>query len=260
MSQSKQGKSITQGRSRHSRASPGPGSTNTCRQTTNSLNSGTEDTFYAVRLFPSSASCASRKLRRESIEQYKAKKIGDGLQNKTIRNHLSILNRCVTTAYEWLELDGVPPKIRWPKAAPTEMDFLSFGECELLLSVAAGIDYEMILMAVRTGLRQGELKGLQWSSIDWENRILAVRYSRDDRTGTSVPPKSNRIRYIPIDADLYEVLFRRKVDTGYVFLDANGRPFDHKSAIVRSRDACERPGCGGLAGIRSDIRLRRTSS
>ncbi len=176
------------------------------------------------------------------IEQYKAKKIGDGLQNKTLRNHLSILNRCVTTAYEWLELDGVPPKIRWPKAAPTEMDFLSFGECELLLSVAAGIDYEMVLTAVRTGLRQGELKGLQWSAIDWENRILAVRYSRDDRTGTLVPPKSNRIRYIPIDADLYEALFRRKVDTGYVFLDANGRPFDHKSAIVRLRNACESAG------------------
>lgn len=176
------------------------------------------------------------------IEQYKTTKIRDGLKNKTLRNHLSLLNRCLATAYEWLELDGGPPKIKWPKSAPIEMDFLSFGECEALLSAAGGIDYEMILTAVRTGLRQGELKGLQWRSIDWENRIIAVRYSRDDLTGTLVPPKSNRIRYIPMDADVYEMLYRRKKDVGYVFLAALGQPFDHRSITRRLRIVCERAG------------------
>ena len=176
------------------------------------------------------------------IEQYKAKKMKDGITNKTIKNHLTLLNRCLKTAYDWLELDGVPPKINWPKCAPTEMDFLSFDECELLLSNADGIDYEMMLTAVKTGMRQGELKALQWPSIDWENRSIAVRYSRDDLSNTLVPPKNNRIRHIPMDADVYDALYRRKKDTGYVFVDANGRPLTHRRLSRRIRNVCENAG------------------
>ena len=176
-----------------------------------------------------------------AIEQYKARKRNEGVTNKTIKNHLSVLNRCLASGYEWLELAGTPPKIKWPKCEPPEMDFLSFGECEALLSAAAGLDYEMILTAVRTGLRQGELKGLQWSSINWENRTLTVRHSLDDNAKVLVAPKSNRMRHLPLDADVYEVLCRRKANTGYVFADANG-PFTHKLLTARLRQVCRKAG------------------
>lgn len=176
------------------------------------------------------------------IEQYKAAKRNEGLTNKTIKNHLSVLNRCLASACEWQELKGAPPKIKWPKCDPTEMDFLSYDECELLLSKAEGIDYEMILTVVRSGLRQGELKGLQWSSIDWENRSLAVRHSLDDNARILVAPKSNRIRHIPMDTDVYEMLYCRRKNTGYVFTDANGRAFTHKLLTRHLRRVCERAG------------------
>jgi integrase len=181
-------------------------------------------------------------IKARTIEQYKAKKINDGLKNKTIRNHLTLLNKCLSTAYEWLELEGAPPKIKWPKSAPVAMDFLSFDECELLLSRSRGIDYEMILTALRTGLRQGELKGLQWSSIDWENKSLTVQHSRDDHMKVLVPPKSNRIRHVPLDVDLYEVLYRRKKDTGYVFLDTDQEPFEAKGLSNRLAHVCREAG------------------
>ena len=57
------------------------------------------------------------------------------------------------------------------------MDYLSPDECELLLAHADGVIREMLLTALRTGMRQGELKGLQWSSIDWQNRSITVRDS-----------------------------------------------------------------------------------
>lgn len=183
-----------------------------------------------------------KEITSRSIELYKAAKIKQGLSNKTIKNHLTLLNRCLATAYDWLELSGGPPKIKWPKCAPPEMDFLSFNECESLLSHADGLDREMILTAVRTGMRQGELKGLQWSSINWENRTVAVRHSLDNGTKTLVSPKSNRIRYVPIEADVYEVLFRRKEKTGYVFSDEQGRPFDHKRLSKRLHTVCEKAG------------------
>jgi len=84
----------------------------------------------------------------------------------------------------------------------------------------------MIFLALRTGMRQGEIRGLQWSSIDWQNRSLVVRHSRCDRNRSLVSPKSNRERHIPMDADLYEMLFRRKQASGYVFINEEyGEPF-----------------------------------
>ena len=178
------------------------------------------------------------------IEQFKARKITEGVTNKTIKNHLAILNRCLGSAYEWLALEGSPPKIKWPKCAPTQADHLSPDECELLLEHTNGVVREMILTALRTGMRQGELKGLQWSSIDWENRSVAVRHSRDDRTKMLLPPKSNRERHIPMDVDVYEALFKRKRATGYVFLDEDRRPFEYHRIERRLTKAC------GDAGIR----------
>lgn len=177
-----------------------------------------------------------------TIEQYKAAKAKEGVSNKTVKNHLTILNRCLATGYDWLALSGEPPKIKWPKCEPREMDFLSFGECELLLASAQGLDHEMVLTAVRTGMRQGELKGLQWSAINWENRSIAVRHSLDTYTKALVSPKSNRIRHLPMDADVYEVLFRRKRDTGYVFSDEDGRPFFYNRLNIRLGKVCTRAG------------------
>ncbi len=176
------------------------------------------------------------------VERYKAKLVKDGFSNKTIRNRLTILNKCLTTAYEWLELDGRPPRVKWPKCAPAKTDYLSLEECELLLSHASGTLHEMILTALRTGMRQGEIKGLQWSSIDWQTRSLAVRHSRDDYRKVLVPPKSNRERHIPLDIDVYAVLYRRKRATGYVFLQRNRQPFNNDRMYHAIRKLCEEAG------------------
>src|ERR1700738_2005045 len=72
------------------------------------------------------------------IEQFKARRIKQGTGNKPIKNYLTVLHTCLKAAYEWLELEGTPPKINWPKCAPTQRDFLSPDECELLLSHAEG--------------------------------------------------------------------------------------------------------------------------
>lgn len=176
------------------------------------------------------------------IEQYKARLAKEGVKNKTAKNRLTVLNKCLITAYEWLQLAGTPPKIKWPQCISYRTDYLSREECELLVSTAQGVIKEMIFMALRTGMRQGELKGLQWSSIDWQNRSVAVRHSRCDYTKSLGTPKSNRERHIPLDIDLYEMLHKRKKGTGYVFLDTDGQPFDHKRLIRRLAKVCKKAG------------------
>lgn len=158
------------------------------------------------------------------VELYKAHELKSGVSRKTINNRLAVFSKCLATAYEWLKLMGTPPKIVWLKCPPPRTDFLSADECKLLLSHSEGFIHEMVFTALRTGMRQGELAGLQWSSIDWQNQNIAVRQSRNARTGKLESPKSNRERHIPMDTDVYGMLFKRKQDTGYVFLDERSKP------------------------------------
>jgi len=181
----------------------------------------------------------------QHIEQYKAYALKQGVKPKTVNNRLAVLGKCVRTAYEWLEVKGIPPKIALLRCPPPSTGFLSPDECALLISKADGVMYDMLLTALRTGMRQGELRGLQWSSIHWENRTITVRHSLNDRTHKLESPKSNRERHIPIDIDVYGVLFRRKKDTGYVFSDTNGNPFDSQYIIRR------------LDEVRSKAKLRK---
>lgn len=168
-----------------------------------------------------------REITTYHIERYKARKVKEGLANKSIKNHLTVLSKCLTCAYAWLEFASKPPEIPWPKCPPPQTDYLSPDECQILLSHANGVIREMVLMALRSGMRQGELKGLQWSSIDWENRVVIVNNSYCDREKDIGPPKNNRIRSIPLDGDVYEMLYRRKRATGYVFTNSKGRPLNH---------------------------------
>ncbi len=171
------------------------------------------------------------------VEKYKAKTLQAGrLKAKSINNHLAVFSKCMTTAYDWLDLKGKPPKIAWLKCPPPSTDFLSADECTLLLSKAEGVIREMILTGLRTGMRQGEIAGLQWSCIDWQNRMLTVRYSRCPRTGELRSPKSNRERHIPMDVDVYEMLFKRRKATGYVFTDESGEPLPTHNLIRKLRE------------------------
>ncbi|MEJ0042793.1 MAG: tyrosine-type recombinase/integrase [Rhizomicrobium sp.] len=176
------------------------------------------------------------------VEQFKAKLVREGKSHKTINNHLTMLRKCLHTAYEWLDIKGTPPKIVWLKCPSPRTDYLTPEECELLLRHSSGVIREMILAALRTGMRQGEIKGLQWTSIDWHNNSVAIRHSQSDITKSLGTPKGNRERHVPLDIDLFEALGARKQAEGYVFLDESGQPFTHKKVSAALAEACRRAG------------------
>ena len=100
----------------------------------------------------------------------------------------------------------------------------------------------MLLTTLRTGLRQGELKALQWPSIDWNNRILTVRHSWCDYRKVLGSPKSNRERHIPIDAEVYDMLYRRRQKSGFVFVDTEDKPFNSKTLNRKLKKICASAG------------------
>lgn len=74
----------------------------------------------------------------------------------------------------------------------------------------------MVLVSLNTGLRYGELVGLDWSAIDFGARVLTV---------TGATAKGKKMRHIPLNAEAEDVLARWKAQgkgAGLVFANAAG--------------------------------------
>jgi len=79
------------------------------------------------------------------------------------------------------------------KGARTE--FLGQNEIDRLLKKASDDLRPILVMALHTGMRRGEIFNLQWRDVDLANRVITVRES-----------KSGKKRTIPIDETLYSIL------------------------------------------------------
>jgi len=97
-------------------------------------------------------------------------------------------------------------------------------EADLLLAHSSGVWREIIFAGLKTGLRRGELKALNWTDINWHNRTITVRQSWSEASKALDTPKSNRGRHIPLTNELFEILLRRAQSAGIVFPDESGRP------------------------------------
>jgi integrase len=124
-----------------------------------------------------------------------------------------------------------------PKA---EIRPLTREEVTLFLSATrqyAPDEYPLFLCALRTGMRLGELLGLQWGDVDFHGKFIDVR--RNLAAGRLTTPKSGKTRRADMSAQLSEtlrsLLTTRKAETlkngwshipEWVFCNDAGGPYD----------------------------------
>lgn len=177
------------------------------------------------------------------VEEYKAQKLKVGLAPKSVNNHLTILAKCLHTAEDWIELPA-SPKIKHLKVPPQHFDFLSPSDSQRLLDSIKDIRwYAMVLVALRTGLRLGELLGLEWSDIDLEAKLLTVRHSIV--RGVVGPPKNNRERHVPLTSEVTDALVALAPSQGIVFYRRTpGHAMNHETPRKNLLKMCK------VAGLR----------
>ncbi len=125
------------------------------------------------------------------------------LSGKTINNVLTVLRRMLVVARKRGLIENVPD-VEWLKRDQPEFDFLDFNEAERLLAAARGEWRTMILTALRTGMRHGELIGLRWEDVDLVAGRITVRQNVvDGKIGT---PKSGKPREIPLGVEVRTAL------------------------------------------------------
>ena len=174
-------------------------------------------TIMRAHLIPFFGKAVMNEISNIDVEQFKSLKLRENKSNKSINNYLAVLRKLLVTAEEWGLLEKVP-KIKPLKVMPCKTDYLTIDECDGLLSNADGIWKDMILFAIKTGLRFGEIAALKWQDVDFRNSQIIVRHSivmdiPQDST------KSNKIRYVPIIYEVRSMLLRRMSSASgeYVF-------------------------------------------
>jgi len=174
------------------------------------------------------------------IETYKAKKLADGLKPKSVNNHLTMLRKALSVAVDWELLSHVP-KVHWLKGPQPEFDFLSFEEADRFLQAADPEWQPMFTLALRTGLRLGELRALRWDDVDLVAGRLMVR--RCDWRGHLGTPKSGRNRELPLSGDALAALkAQRHLRGELVFCAEAGRAWKENECKWPLWRACKKAG------------------
>lgn len=178
-----------------------------------------------------------REITELRLETFKALKKESGLSAKSINNLLTVVNKSLCIAQEWRFISRVP-KVHWLRVAPPKTDFLTTEESAQLLRSAANepLWHGMILCALRTGLRFGELIGLQWEDVDLDRKMIHVK--RSVVYGVEDSPKNNRTRAVPMCQDLVDYLSLQNRDTGRVFTLSKGGPITHGIGRYALEKAC----------------------
>ena len=179
------------------------------------------------------------------------------LSGKTILEHHRLLRAMLHKAVYWQLIVAnpaervQPPKARKPKrrSYDDEQTKILLENLELLPS--EDTKYKVaIILTVFTGVRLGELMGLEWQDVDFKNGIISInrssQYLSDMGVFTKVPKTESSIREIAIPEFIISLLEEYKLwyeeqksiygelwmNSDRLFVQADGKPM-HPSTISK---------------------------
>ena len=146
------------------------------------------------------------------IEGYIARLVDDGKKRTSCNRHLSVLKQVFKKAMEWGYLPHDPTSgVKQFREAKKMPNPFRDDEIEALKRQLSPKHRNILTVYLETGLRRGELTGLEWKDVSFEgNGSITVR-----------DPKNDEDREIPLSQSVRKVLQERKagpvVNLKYVF-------------------------------------------
>lgn len=168
------------------------------------------------------------------------------LSSKTIQHHHRLLSCMLNTAVEWQMIVSNPcDRVKAPKATRKEADYLDDKQAIELINClnSAPLKYKaMIMLFIYSGMRRGELCGLNWTDIDFKNNLININksslYLPDRGIYEDTTKNKSSERVIRIPADVISLLAEYKREqlqlqllmgdqwkgSGKVFTTQDGKP------------------------------------
>ena len=179
------------------------------------------------------------------------------LSGKTILEHHRLLRAMLHKAIYWqLIVSNPAERVQPPKAMKPKRRYYDDEQCKILLENLTELGEEqikykvVIILTIFTGVRLGELMGLEWQDVDFKTGIVSInrasQYLADKGVFTKTPKTESSIREVGIPDFVVSLLEEYKswydnqkefcgelwIDSNRLFVQADGKPM-HPSTISK---------------------------
>ncbi len=160
------------------------------------------------------------------IEKFKASRLDAGNSKSTVNRYLALLKIMFRLAADWGYSDSSPLKnVKLFSEKDTQKErYLTEAEQKTLLECSSARLRPIILFALHTGMRRGEILSLKWADVDLSRRVIRVERAKNGRT-----------RFIPINSTLNDELEKLRRSRGKSSL-----VFPCKSVRTAFENACKK--------------------
>ena len=148
------------------------------------------------------------------IEKYKTKR-REKFKPATVNRELALLKHMFSKAVEWKRLKENPANktVKFLKGAVNRVRYLMPDEFQTALSNCEDFLKPIVIVAVHTGMRKGEILGLRWDQVNFEQKIITI-----------VDTKNHERRDIPMDETVKATLRGMEKKGDLVFSIKDGKP------------------------------------
>jgi len=126
------------------------------------------------------------------------------------------------------------------KSEEKKPEILTIGEIRKLTAISFSVNHEwrhVWALALLTGMRNGELFALQWSDVDWDNKLITVARSFNCRKKEISSTKAGYWRDVPMSQDCIRLLQELRMTTGnqtYILPRLNRWDHGVQAAVLRN--------------------------
>jgi integrase len=131
------------------------------------------------------------------INEFKIRRLSEGIKPATVNRELATMKKAFNLAvkeWEWVR-DNPVLRVSMEKEENQRDRWLTFEEEEKLLKVCPDWLRELVIFALNTGMRLGEIISLEWKGVDLFRKTITIFKS-----------KNKELRTIPINGVVFEML------------------------------------------------------
>jgi integrase len=138
-----------------------------------------------VHLIPGLGRINLAKLTAQQVQLFYTRTLASGLSPTTVHHVHGVLHRALDDAERMgLVHRNVSEQVRAPRRNAAEMQTLTEAQAQLFLETVANDRFAALyVLALTTGMREGELLALRWQDVDLERATLQVRLNVQETTG-----------------------------------------------------------------------------
>ncbi len=160
------------------------------------------------------------------IEEYKGKRLKEGKAPATVNREVG----CLKCMFNWAiknnkAAENPVKRVRLLKEDNTRTRYLSNEEIKRLLDACPECLRRIVMCALLTGMRRGEILNLKWDDVNIQHGIILLKHT-----------KTGRMREIPICGLLERVLLEchQNTDSMYVFCNEQAKPYKRIDTLFQS--------------------------